>query len=61
MSIVTIWSVFPNPVTYDKMLVTLLIKDKKLLHFKVSKLDQILCVDKIGFLGPGHIAIHTYL
>ena len=43
------------------MFVTLLIKDKKLLHFKVSKLDQILCVDKIGFLRPGHTAIHTYL
>ena len=31
-----------------------LIKDKILLHFKVSKLGQILCVDKIGFFRPSH-------
>ena len=32
---------------YDDIFVKIL---RKLLHFKVSKLNQILCVDKIGFL-----------
>ena len=32
------------------------ITDKKLLHFKLSKLGQILCVDKTGFLSPSHIS-----
>ena len=41
--------------TSDEIFVKMLIKDKKLLHFKVSKLGQILCVDKTGFLRPSHI------
>ena len=35
-----------------------------LLKFKVPKLDQILCVDKTGFLRPGHkfvTRLYTYL
>ena len=35
--------------------VTILSKNKKLLCFKVSKLGQIIPVDKIGFLRSGHI------
>ena len=41
--------------TYDDILDTIWITDKKLLHFQVSKLGQILCVDKTGFPRPGHI------
>ena len=41
--------------TYGKILVAILIKDKKLLYFKVSKFGQILYVDKTGFLRPSHI------
>ena len=42
---------------YDKIFVTVLIKEleNKLLHLKVSKLGQILHVDKTGFLRPSHI------
>ena len=40
---------------YDDILDTILGTDRKLLCFKLSKLDQILCVDKTGFLRPGHI------
>ena len=36
-------------VQYDDILDTIRITDKKLLHFKLSKLGQILCVDKTGF------------
>ena len=48
---------FSNPVTYlyDGILNTICITDKKLLHFKLSKSSQILCVHKTGFPGPGHI------
>ena len=42
----------------DEKFVTMLIKTKELLHFKVFKLGQILHVDKICFLRPGHI--YTY-
>ena len=37
---------------YIDILDTIWITDKKLLHFKLSKLGQILQVDKIGFPGP---------
>ena len=40
---------------------TILITDKKLLHFKFSKSGQILCIDKTGFPRPGHIIILTLL
>ena len=38
--------------TYDDILDTIQITDKKLSHFKLSKLGQILCVDKTCFPGP---------
>ena len=41
--------------TYDDVLDTIQITDKKLLHFKLSKSGQILCVDKTCFPRPGHI------
>ena len=34
---------------YDDIVDTILITDKKLLHFKLSKSSKILCVDKTGF------------
>ena len=37
---------------YGEHFATILIKDKKLLHIKVSKLGQILHVDKTGFSSP---------
>ena len=37
--------------TYDDILDTIWITDKKLLHFKLSKSGQILRVDKTGFPG----------
>ena len=40
---------------YDDIFVAILVKDKKLLHFEVSQLGQILRVDKTGFLRPGYI------
>ena len=40
---------------YDDKLDTILITDKKLLHFKHSKSGQILRVDKTGFPRPSHI------
>ena len=40
---------------YDDILNTIWITDKKLLDFKLSKLDQNLHVDKTGFPRPGHI------
>ena len=40
---------------YDDILDTILITDKKLLHFKLSKSGQILHVDKTCFPRPGHI------
>ena len=42
---------------YDDILRTILITDKKLLHFKLSKLGQVLCVDKTGFPRPGQFQI----
>ena len=36
---------------YDDILDIIQITDKKLLHFKLSKLGQMLCVDKTGFPG----------
>ena len=39
---------------YDDILNTITIAGKKLLHFKLSKSDQILHVDKTGFPRPGH-------
>ena len=41
--------------TYDDVLDTIQITDKKLLHFKLSKSGQILRVDKTCFPRPGHI------
>ena len=44
------------------MCVTILLcKDKKLLHFKVSKLGQILCIDKPGFLRSSHMMIIIHI
>ena len=40
---------------YDDILDTIQIKDKKLLHVKISKLGQVLHVDKTCFPRPGHI------
>ena len=40
---------------YDEILVTILSKDRKLLHFKVSKLGQIICINKTVFFRPSHI------
>ena len=46
---------------YNDIIVTMLITDKKLLYFKPSKLGQVLCVYKTGFLWPGLIYIgYTY-
>ena len=55
---------FPNSVsfieffievyTYDDMLDTIWITDKKLFHFKLSKSGQDLHVDKTGFPRPSH-------
>ena len=41
--------------TYDDILDTIRITDKKLLHFKLSKSSQILRVDKTGYPRLGHI------
>ena len=41
--------------TYNDILDTILITDKKLLHFKLSKSGKTLRVDKMGFPRPGHI------
>ena len=41
--------------TYDDILDTIWITDKKLIHFKLLKSGQILHVDKTGFPRPGHI------
>ena len=40
---------------YDDTLDVIRITDKKLFHFKLSKSDQILCVDKNCFPRPSHI------
>ena len=40
---------------YDDTLDAIQIADKKLLHFKLSKSGQILCVDKTDFPKLGHI------
>ena len=45
---------------YDDILNTITIAGKKLLHFKLSKSDQILHVDKTGFPRPGHICYLFY-
>ena len=42
----------------DEIFMTMLIKDKMLLRFKVSKLGQILHVDKTGFLRSNPILRH---
>ena len=39
---------------YDDILDTIQIIDKKLLHFKLLKSGQILCVDKIPRLGHNY-------
>ena len=44
--------------TYDGILDTMYITDMKLLHFTLSKLGQILRVDKTCFPRPGHIYIY---
>ena len=41
--------------SYDKISNNILCLEKKLMNFKNSKLGQILHVDKIRFLRPGHI------
>ena len=41
--------------TYNDILDAIWTTDNKLLHFKLSKSGQILCVDKTGFPMPGHI------
>ena len=41
----------------DDIVDTIPITDKKLLHFKLSKLGQILHVDKTCFPRPGHIYV----
>ena len=41
----------------DDIIDTIWITDKKLLHIKLSKSGQILCVDKNGFPRPSHIYI----
>ena len=43
------------PHNNTEMFITILITDKNLLQFEVSKLGQILGVDKTGFLRPSHI------
>ena len=42
---------------YDDIFDTILIIDKKVLHFKLSKSGQIVYVDKTGFPRPSHISI----
>ena len=42
----------------DDILVTVLIIDKKLLHFKPSQLGQILCVNTGYFSGPSQIQVY---
>ena len=39
---------------YGGILDMIHVTDKKLLHFKLSKSGQILCVDKTCFPRPGH-------
>ena len=39
---------------FDEILDTIQITDSKLLHFKLSKSSQFLCVDKTGFPRPHH-------
>ena len=39
---------------YDNILNTIHITGKRLLHFKLSKSGQILCVDNTCFPRPGH-------
>ena len=40
---------------YDDILDIMQATDKKLLHFKLSKWGQILCVDKTDFPRPSYI------
>ena len=40
---------------YDDILDTIQITDRTLLHFKLSKSGQVLCVDKTCFPRPSHI------
>ena len=44
---------------YDDILDIITITDKKLLHFKLSKLGQILSADKTGFPRSGHIIYYV--
>ena len=44
---------------YGNTLAMIQITDKKLLHFKLSKSCQILCVDKTCFPRPSHIYVCT--
>ena len=46
---------------YDDILDMIPIPDKKLLHFKLSKLGQFLCVDKTCFPKPSHNLTLTLL
>ena len=47
---------------YNDVFDTIQITNKKLLHFKLSKSGQNLCVDKIAFSRPGHIFnVATYI
>ena len=50
-------NVLPSITIIDKIQIT----DKKLLHFKLSKSGQILCVNKTGFSKPGHTCIQHYM
>ena len=45
----------------DDILDTILITDKKLLHYTLSKSGQILHVDKTGFPRRCHIYIYIYM
>ena len=44
--------------TYNNIVDTVWIIDKKLLHFKLLKSGQILRVDKTSFSSPNHIYNH---
>ena len=45
--------------TYDDIIHTIWITNKKLLHFKLSKSGQILYIDKTGFPRLGYIYMYT--
>ena len=52
---------FMDCCTYNDILDTIWITDKKLLHFKLSNPGQILHIDKTGFPRPGHILRCYYI